>query len=105
LLYSVIQQAEYQSGAFESASQHINPLLGADAPTQKILGNLVETLNDCGRLLDDQRYFQKSDSFVSNIYLYHQVDPDVQKLRERIASYNFKVILTMKNQKPDRASI
>jgi hypothetical protein len=55
------------------------------------LGNFRETLNDCERLLDDQRYFGKRDGFVSIISFYSQVDPEVQRLRDQIAFLNIKV--------------
>jgi len=94
LLSDVIQRAQYLAGTFDRASRYINPVLEVDtAAAQQVLGNFRETLNDCGYLLNDERYFQKCDGFVSNISLYYQIDPEVQKLRERIFFHNIKVIL------------
>jgi len=76
-------------------------VLGVDLVTQEIFGNFKETLNDCERLLNDQRYFQKHHGFVSNIYSHHQIDPEMQKLRERIAFHNIKVIAHRKDQQSD----
>lgn len=101
----MIQRAQYYAGAFDSASRYICPVLEVDtAAAHQVLGNFRETLNDCGHLLNDQRYFQKCDGFVSNIYRYCQIDPEVQQLRERISLHNIKVTPRGTDQNTDGTS-
>ena len=57
----------------------------------QVLGNFKETLSDCERLLDDQRFFTKCDGVVSDVSFYYQIDDEVQKLRDRIALHNIKI--------------
>jgi hypothetical protein len=84
LISSIVQQAQNQAATFNVVSRPV-------PAAHQVLGNFRETLNDCERLLDDQRYFTKHDGFVSNISFYYQTDPEVQKLRDRITLHNIKV--------------
>jgi hypothetical protein len=84
LISSIVQQAQNQAATFNVVSRPV-PV------AHQVLGNFRETLTDCEYLLDDQRYFTKHDGFVSNISFYYQIDPEVQKLRDRIALHNIKV--------------
>lgn len=93
LLFDVLQRARYQAGTSERTSRYISPVFGSDTPaSQQVLGNFRETIDACGHMLNDQTYFQKCDGFVSSIYRYDQIDPEVQRLRERIAFHNIKVL-------------
>ena len=92
LISYVVQQAQ-EAAAFKGGSLYISPdpEEGLVPAAHQVLGNFRETLNDCERLLDDHRYFTKCDGFVSTVSFYYQVDPEVQKLRDRIAFHNIKV--------------
>jgi hypothetical protein len=91
LLSQVIRRAEQQAGSSKRANLSTNPGFRANAASTQVLGNFKETLNDCQSLLSDETYFHKCDEFVSDISWYQQIDPEVQKLRERIAFHNIKV--------------
>ena len=91
LISSIVQQAHNQAAAFNAVSRPV-------PAAHQVLGDFRETLNDCERLLDDQRYFTKNDGFVSNISFYYQTDPEVQKLRDRIVFHNIKVNRTHNEQ-------
>jgi hypothetical protein len=92
LLYVVIKRAEQLGESLVEINRFTKPGLGADAASRQVLGDFVCTLNDCRHLLDDEKYFQKYEDFVTSINWYNQIDPEVQKLRERIAFHNIKVI-------------
>jgi hypothetical protein len=96
LLSQVVRRAEQQAGSLKRASRSTKPGSGANAASVQVLGNFKETLNDCQSLLSDETYFQKSDEFVSNVSWYHQIDPEIQKLREKIAFHNIKVTTPQK---------
>ena len=81
LTYFVVQRAQNQAAAFDTSVMQ----------EHQVLGNFRETLSDCERLLDDQRFFTKFDGVVSDVSFYYQIDDEVQKLRDRIALHNIKV--------------
>ncbi|KAN0075078.1 hypothetical protein V8E54_007689 [Elaphomyces granulatus] len=87
LISNIVQRAQDQAAVLKGN----NPIYQPAPAEHQILGNFRETLNDCESLLDDQRYFAKRDGFVSNVSFYYQIDPEVQKLRGRIAVHNIKV--------------
>jgi hypothetical protein len=84
LISSIVQQAQSQTAMFNEVSRPV-------PAAHQVLGNFRETLDDCERLLDDERYFTRHDGFVSNVSFYYQIDSEVQKLRNRIAFHNIKV--------------
>jgi hypothetical protein len=84
LISSIVQQAQSQAATFNAVSRLV-------PAAHQVLGNFRETLNDCDRLLDDQRYVMKHDGFVSNVSFYYQNDSEVQNMRDRITLHNIKV--------------
>ncbi len=98
-IFKVVESAQRAAGTIvkrrqytERGSQKSSPV-----PGSSILANYRETLGDCERLLNDQRYFQRRGGFVVSINWYDQIDPEVQKLRSRIACHNIKVFHLVAN--------
>jgi hypothetical protein len=91
LLCVVIKRAEQLGESLVEKNRFTKPGFGADVASRQVLGDFVDTLNDCQHLLDNEKYFQKYEDFVTSINWYNQIDPEVQKLRERIAFHNIKV--------------
>lgn len=63
----------------------------------QILGNYNRTLADCERLLRDKAKFRHdSRNFVLNIVWNVEVEPEVTRLRERLAFHNVKILMVLK---------
>lgn len=63
----------------------------------QILGNYNRTLADCERLLRDKAKFRHdSRNFVLNIVWNIEVEPEVTRLRERLAFHNVKILMVLK---------
>jgi len=93
-IFKVIERAQHTAGVSLECRQYIergSQKSSSLVPGSSILTNFRETLGDCERILDDQRYFQRSGGFVVSVNWYDQIDPEIQKLRGRIACHNIKV--------------
>jgi hypothetical protein len=88
LLSNVLQRARSHAGAPEKARQPPSP--GFD---NQVLGDLKGTISACDILLNDQRYFQRSEGFVNNLCWYTHIEPEIAKLSERVTCHNIKVII------------
>jgi len=88
LLFDVLQRALSHSGGPEKARQSPNPSFD-----NHILGDLKGTISTCDTLLNDQRYFQRSEGFVNNLCWYSYIEPEIAKLSERITCHNMKVVM------------
>ncbi|GME27912.1 aspartate aminotransferase protein [Neofusicoccum parvum] len=63
----------------------------------QILGNYGKTLQDCERLLKDKSKFRHdSRNFVQNIVWNIEIEPEVTRLRERLAFHNVKILMVLK---------
>ncbi|KUJ21640.1 uncharacterized protein LY89DRAFT_767791 [Mollisia scopiformis] len=90
ILSDVIKRAHYDAGASFERTQY-----GARSkrpmPGSSILTGFGDTLGDCCRLLNDQRYFHKIGRFVTSITWYLQIDPEVRAMKERLSCQNMKL--------------
>ncbi|OJD37433.1 aspartate aminotransferase protein [Diplodia corticola] len=63
----------------------------------QIVGNYAKTLADCERLLRDKSKFRHdSRNFVLNIVWNLEIEPEVTKLRDRLAFHNVKILMLLK---------
>ncbi|OCK76765.1 hypothetical protein K432DRAFT_396166 [Lepidopterella palustris CBS 459.81] len=96
LISKVVQRAQNQSPTFNGASRYMSPVPRPVPAAHQVLGNFIQTLNHCERLLDNQEYFTKRDGFVSIVSFYYQIDPQIQMLRDQIAFHNIKLSVSLK---------
>jgi hypothetical protein len=94
LISGVVETAQRQTSRTSQTSLLLSPSQATSGlrTTNRILGDFNKTLEDCDLLLRDERHFELKDGFVHNIRYYNEVDPKVQRLRERIAFHNIKVM-------------
>ncbi|KAL1648358.1 hypothetical protein SLS58_002111 [Diplodia intermedia] len=73
-----------------------NTLLDTKSLDQ-IVGNYAKTLAECERLLRDKSKFRHdSRNFVLNIVWNLEIEPEVTKLRDRLAFHNAKILMLLK---------
>lgn len=63
----------------------------------KICGDFRKTINECKRLLDDRAKFGRGrDGFICSVHWNLAVEPDVRRLRDRVAFHNVKINTVLK---------
>jgi hypothetical protein len=87
LLADVVWQARQQT----TTAEDINRDSKSQDTIHQILGNFSATLNDCESLLCEERYFMKHEGFVSRINYTAEIDPEVQRLRNKITYHTVEV--------------
>ncbi|KAK0661552.1 hypothetical protein DIS24_g2669 [Lasiodiplodia hormozganensis] len=62
-----------------------------------IIGDYVKTLADCEKLLKDKSKFRHNrQNFVLNVVWNIEIEPEVARLRDRLAFHNIKILMILK---------
>jgi hypothetical protein len=89
VLSSVLKKAQHRTDSAEGESRYSEA--GCESPPcRQVLGNFLATLNSCECLLKNEKHFQKYDGCISNIYWYEQIESEVKRLNDQLASHNIK---------------